>query len=242
MVTPTYPAEILQAVLFDVFGTVVDWRSSVSRQVAEAVARHGLTVDAEAFADQWRALYQPAMSRVRCGDTPFVLLDELHRHNLDEVLEVFSLHCFSDTEKTELNRAWHRLDPWPDAVAGLERLKQRYIIGSLSNGNIALITNMAKYARLPWDVILGAEIARAYKPQPEAYLNSAAALSLDPGQCLLVAAHNSDLQAAAECGFHTAFVARPFEHGPDQEIDLMAQANYDFVAPDFIDLADQLDC
>ena len=158
------------------------------------------------------------------------------------MLEEFSLGTFSESEKEALNCAWHRLDPWPDAVAGLERLKQRYMIGTLSNGNIALIANMAKYARLPWDVILGAEIARAYKPQPQAYLGSAAALSLKPQQCMLVAAHNSDLEAALDCGFGTAFVERPFEHGPDQSTDLVASGNYDFIASDFVDLATQLKC
>ncbi|HIE76398.1 MAG TPA: haloacid dehalogenase type II [Gammaproteobacteria bacterium] len=229
MTNPKDTIENLHAILFDVFGTVVDWRSSVAREVTAAAARYDLSVDAEALADRWRALYQPAMSRVRAGNTPFVVLDVLHRQNLDQVLEEFSLGSFSESEKEALNCAWHRLDPWPDAVAGLERLKQRYMIGTLSNGNIALIANMAKYARLPWDVILGAEIARAYKPQPQAYLGSAAA-------------HNSDLKAALDCGFRTAFVERPFEHGPGQSTDLVASGNYDFVASDFVDLATQLKC
>jgi len=232
----------LHAVLFDVFGTVVDWRSSITREVNQAVRCHGINVDAQAFADQWRALYQPAMARVRSGEMPFVSLDKLHRQNLDQVLDDLSLDCFSEDEKTALNRAWHRLDPWPDVVSGLERLKQRYLIGTLSNGNIALIANMAKRAGLPWDVILGAEIARAYKPQPRAYLGSAEALSLMPEQCMLVAAHNDDLYAAANCGFRTAFVERPFEHGPNQESDLVAQGDYDVVAKDFLDLAAQLEC
>ena len=158
------------------------------------------------------------------------------------MLEEFSLGSLSESEKEALNCAWHRLDPWPDAIAGLERMKQHYMIGTLSNGNIALIANMAKYARLPWDVILGAEIARAYKPQPQAYLGSAAALSLKPQQCMLVAAHNSDLKAALDCDFRTAFVERPFEHGPDQSTDLVASGNYDFIASDFVDLATQLKC
>jgi 2-haloacid dehalogenase len=232
----------LRAVLFDVFGTVVDWRSSVARDVNEIAARHGITVDARAFADRWRALYQPAMLRVRLGEIPFVTLDVLHRQNLEQVLGEFSLDTLNEVEKADLNRAWHRLDPWSDVVAGLERLKQRYIIGTLSNGNIALIANMAKYARLPGDVILGAEIARAYKPQPEAYLGSAAALSLAPQQCMLVAAHNSDLQAAANCGFRTAFVARSLEHGPAQKTDLVAQGDYDIVAQGSADLATHPNC
>ncbi len=242
MTNPKDTIHGLHAILFDVFGTVVDWRSSVAREVTAAAARYNLSVDAEALADRWRALYQPAMSRVRAGNTPFVVLDVLHRQNLDQVLDEFSLGSFSESEKEALNCAWHRLDPWSDAVAGLERMKQHYMIGTLSNGNIALIANMAKYARLPWDVILGAEIAQAYKPQPQAYLGSAAALSLKPQQCMLVAAHNSDLEAALDCGFRTAFVERPFEHGPGQSTDLVARGHYDFVARDFVDLAIQLKC
>ena len=232
----------LRAVLFDVFGTVVDWRSSVAREVQAALASHSVSVDSEAFADRWRALYQPAMSRVRSGEIDFVPLDKLHRENLDQVLAEFSIDHLSESEKVQLNLAWHRLDAWPDAVAGLERLKSRYIIGSLSNGNIALIVNMAKYSGLPWDVVLGAEVARAYKPQPQAYLGSAQALGLTPGECTLVAAHNDDLKAAAQCGFRTAFVERPFEHGPDQKSDRTADGDYDYVALDFVDLADQLRC
>ena len=232
----------LRAVLFDVFGTVVDWRSSVAREVQAALASHSVSVDSEAFADRWRALYQPAMSRVRSGEIDFVPLDKLHRENLDQVLAEFSIDHLSESEKVQLNLAWHRLDAWPDAVAGLERLKSRYIIGALSNGNIALIVNMAKQARLPWDVVLGAEVARAYKPQPQAYLGSAQALGLTPGECMLVAAHNDDLKAAAQCGFSTAFVERPFEHGPDQKTDRTADGDYDYVSRDFVDLAGQLGC
>jgi len=167
-----------RALLFDVFGTVVDWRSSIAREVQAALAGHPVSVDSEAFADRWRALYQPAMARVRSGEIDFVPLDELHRENLDQVLAEFSIDDLSESEKVQLNFAWHRLDAWPDTVAGLERLKRRYIIGTLSNGNIALIVNMAKYSGLPWDVVLGAEVARAYKPQPQAYLGSAQALGL----------------------------------------------------------------
>ncbi len=231
-----------RALLFDVFGTVVDWRSSIAREVQAALAGHSVSVDSEAFADRWRALYQPAMARVRSGEIDFVPLDELHRENLDQVLLEFSIDHLSESEKVQLNLAWHRLDAWPDAVAGLERLKSRYIIGSLSNGNIALIVNMAKYSGLPWDVVLGAEVARAYKPQPQAYLGSAQALGLTPDECMLVAAHNDDLKAAAQCSFRTAFVERPFEHGPDQKTDRTADGDYDYVARDFVDLADQLGC
>ena len=231
-----------RALLFDVFGTVVDWRSSIAREVQATLAGHPVSVDSEAFADRWRALYQPAMARVCCGEIDFVPLDELHRENLDQVLAEFSVDHLSESEKVQLNLAWHRLDAWPDTVAGLERLKSRYIIGTLSNGNIALIVNMAKYGGLPWDVVLGAEVARAYKPEPQAYLGSAQALSLTPSECMLVAAHNDDLKAAAQCGFRTAFVGRPFEHGPDQKTDRTADGDYDYVARDFVDLALQLRC
>ncbi|MDP6399480.1 MAG: haloacid dehalogenase type II, partial [Arenicellales bacterium] len=200
MTKPTSSPASLRAVLFDVFGTVVDWRSSIAREVQAALIHHSVSVDSIAFADRWRALYQPAMSRVRSGEIDFIPLDDLHRQNLDQVLEEFSVDCLSEPEKVDLNLAWHRLDPWPDTVAGLRRLKKGYVVGTLSNGNIALMVNMAKRAQLPWDVILGAEVARAYKPQPQAYLGSAQALGLVPGECMLVAAHNDDLKAAAQCG------------------------------------------
>ncbi|MBT5189389.1 MAG: haloacid dehalogenase type II, partial [Proteobacteria bacterium] len=189
-----------------------------------------------------RALYQPAMERVRSGCIEFVPLDQLHRENLDQTLIEFSLTNVSEAEIANLNLAWHRLDPWPDVVPGLQKLKSGYQIGTLSNGNIDLIKNMARHAGLPWDAILGAEVARAYKPQPQAYLGSAAAIGFEPSQCMLVAAHNNDLKAALEVGFKTAFVARPFEHGSDQETDLFAEEEYDIVAQDFMDLAEQLGC
>tara|TARA_Y100001934_G_scaffold257554_1_gene326821 strand:- start:1115 stop:1843 length:729 start_codon:yes stop_codon:yes gene_type:complete len=232
----------LRAVLFDVFGTVVDWRTSIAREVRTALADHKVSVDSNNFADRWRELYQPAMSRVRSGEIDFLPLDELHRKNLDQVLEEFSIDFLNEPEKVHLNLAWHRLDPWPDVVVGLQRLKTGYVIGTLSNGNIALLVNMAKRGQLPWDVVLGAEVARAYKPQPQAYLGSAQALGLTPDECMLVAAHNDDLKAAAQCGFRTAFVERPFEHGPDQQSNLFAENDYDHIARDFEDLANQLGC
>ena len=182
------------------------------------------------------------MERVRSGSIAFVPLDQLHRENLDQTLMEFSLTNASEAEIANLNLAWHRLDPWPDVVPGLQKLKRGYQIGTLSNGNIDLIKNMARHAGLPWDAILGAEVARAYKPQPQAYLGSAAALGFEPSQCMLVAAHNNDLEAALQVGFKTAFVARPFEHGPNQETDLFAEGEYEIVAQDFIDLAEQLGC
>ena len=233
---------LLKAVTFDVFGTVVDWRTSIAREVESLSIKKQFVVDGERFADAWRKLYQPSMKKVRDGKMPWTVLDDLHRTNLLEVLEAFGIDQLSEEEIEHLNRAWHRLDPWPDAVAGLQRLKQHYIIGTLSNGNVALIVNMAKFSGLPWDVVLGAEIARHYKPQPEAYLKSAEILGLEPRECMLVAAHNGDLAAAGRCGFQTAFVPRPTEYGSEQTTDLVAEYDCDLVAGDFIELAKILGC
>jgi 2-haloacid dehalogenase len=232
----------IRALLFDTFGTVVDWRSGVARAAAPFLARHGLTVDPHAFADAWRARYQPAMAAVREGRRPFILLDTLHRENLEETLRACDADptALPEAELNALNHAWHRLDPWPDSVPGLTRLRARFIIAPLSNGNIALLLNMAKRAGLPWDAILGAEVSRAYKPQPEAYLRTAETLALDPATCMLVAAHNDDLRAARRAGLATAFVARPHEHGPGQTGDLTADDDWDIVAPNFLALADRL--
>jgi len=233
---------LLKAVTFDVFGTVVDWRTSIAREVESLAVKKQFVVDGERFADAWRKLYQPSMKKVRDGKIPWTVLDDLHRTNLLEVLEAFGIDQLSEEEIEHLNRAWHRLDPWPDAVAGLQRLKQHYIIGTLSNGNVALIVNMAKFSGLPWDVVLGAEIARHYKPQPEAYVKSAEILGLEPRECMLVAAHNGDLAAAGRCGFQTAFVPRPTEYGSEQTTDLAAEYDCDLVAGDFIELAQILGC
>ena len=233
---------LLKAVTFDVFGTVVDWRTSIAREVESLAVKKKFAVDGQRFADAWRELYQPSMTKVRDGKVPWTVLDDLHRTNLLQVLETFGIDQLSEEEIEHLNRAWHRLDPWPDAVAGLQRLKQHYIIGTLSNGNVALIVNMAKFSELPWDVVLGAEIARHYKPQPEAYLRSAEILGLEPKECMLVAAHNGDLAAAGRCGFQTAFVPRPKEYGPEQTTDLAAEYDCDVVAGDFIELAQILGC
>jgi 2-haloacid dehalogenase len=233
----------IKALTFDVFGTVVDWRSSIIRE-GEAVGRaRGIDhVDWAAFADAWRGLYQPLMDRVRSGASPWTKLDDLHRMGLDRLLEEFKITGLAEDEIDHLNRAWHRLDPWPDSVPGLTRLRSRYILATLSNGNVALMVNMAKRAGLPWDAILGAEVARHYKPQPEAYLTTAALLGLRPEQCLMVAAHNGDLAAASGCGLRTAFVPRPREHGTPRERDLQPARAWDVVATDFVDLARQLGC
>jgi 2-haloacid dehalogenase len=232
----------IKALLFDVFGTVVDWRNSIAREVGQALGTDYPQINGHEFADGWRAKYQPAMERVRNGDRDWVKLDDLHRDNLLELLADYTITNLDPDQIDDLNHAWHRLDPWPDTVAGLTRLKSKFIIGTLSNGNIALIVNMAKNAGLPWDVVLGAEVARAYKPTPESYLRTAAALSLKPEECMLVAAHNVDLVAASKTGYNTAFVARPTEYGPSQDFDLEAEHDYNYVATNFLDLADQLGC
>jgi 2-haloacid dehalogenase len=232
----TAPADLL----FDVFGTVVDWRSGIAREAAAFLASHGRAdLDPHAFADAWRARYQPAMQRVRDGSRRFARLDVLHRENLGEVLAMHGIVA-TDAAIDRLNAAWHRLDPWPDVLPGLARLKAHHIIAPLSNGNVALLLNMAKRAGLPWDAILGAEVAQAYKPQPEAYLRTADILGLPPARCMLVAAHNGDLAAARAAGLGTAFVARPLEHGPGQTSDLLPSEAWDVVAADFLDLAERL--
>jgi 2-haloacid dehalogenase len=230
----------VEALFFDVFGTVVDWRTAVIREMTAFGRSKGLTADWAAFADKWRGKYQPAMEEVRSGRRPFTILDVLHRESLLEVLREFSIAGLTEEELDWLTTIWHRLDPWPDAVAGLTRLKQRFIISPLSNGNVALMTRLSKRAGLPWDVILGAETAQAYKPAPQAYLRNAELLALTPGACMLVAAHNSDLAAARAIGFKTAFVLRPTEHGPNQQTDLRHEADWDVIAASFEDLADQL--
>jgi 2-haloacid dehalogenase len=231
-----------QALLFDVFGTCVDWRSNVIREGQALGQRLGIDgIDWAAFADAWRAQYQPQMETVRSGHRPWTTLDVLHREALDRLLPEFGLGALSAADRDDFTRAWHRLDPWPDVVAGLTRLKRRFIIAPNSNGNIALMVNMAKRAGLPWDAILGAEITRAYKPQPAAYLKNVEALALAPSQVMMVAAHHGDLSAAASCGLLTAFVPRPAELGPHQPRSLEADREYDLVARDFLDLADQLD-
>jgi 2-haloacid dehalogenase len=233
----------VRALLFDVFGTVVDWRSGVAREATPFLRRRGAeSVDPLAFADAWRASYQPAMEQVRSGRRRFTRLDVLHRENLEAILPDFGIDpaTVPASELNELNLAWHRLDPWPDAVAGLTRLKTSFIIATLSNGNIALMLDMAKRAGLPWDAILGAEVVQAYKPMPEAYLRTAEILAMRPEQICLVAAHNGDLAAARKCGLRTAFVPRPAEHGPNQTTDLRPDQAWDVVAADFGALAEKL--
>ena len=223
---------------FDVFGTVVDWHGSIAREVQALRPK----VDGSAFARAWRAGYQPAMRRVRSGELGWTLIDDLHRLILDQLLEPFGLGDLSEAEKRHLNKAWHRLDPWPEVVTGLARLKSRYTICTLSNGNIGLLTDMAKRAGLPWDCILSAEVFRAYKPDRATYLGVAKVFDLGPGDVMLVAAHQDDLAAARACGLQSAYIERATEFGLDQLKDVSANAANTWHAKDFQHLADQLGC
>ena len=232
----------VQALLFDTFGTVVDWRSSVIAELEAFGAKRGVEADWTAITDDWRGLYQPAMEEVRSGRRSWTILDVLHRESLVTLLKKYGVRGLRDADITYLTCAWHRLHPWPDVVSGLQRLKSRFIIGTLSNGNTGLLTRLGKNAGLPWDVILGAETAGAYKPMPQAYLRNAELLNLKPSQVMLIAAHNDDLAAAAEQGLRTGFVARPTEYGPHQSKDFKAERDWDVVCASFEQLADALDC
>ena len=234
----------IRACIFDIFGTTVDWRTSVSRDLAAFGKEKGIEgVDWLEFTVEWRKLYQPSMEEVRSGRRPWTILDALHRDSLAALIGRYALAGLSEADLDYMNRAWHRLEPWPDVVAGLARLKKKMIIAPCSNGNIALMVNLAKRAGLPWDCILGAETARAYKPLPEAYLAACRHLDLRPAQVMMVAAHNGDLRAAKAQGLATGFVPRPTEHGPGQKTDLAAEPGVaDIVASGFTDLAAKLGC
>lgn len=239
-VRPDRQLASVKALVFDVFGTVVDWRTSVTREVEELAKRKRLTVDGAKFADAWRAGYAPSMNRVRTGELPWTKLDDLHRMILDRILRDFGIAGLSEAETAALNRAWHRLRPWPDTVGGLTRLKKKFILAPLSNGNISLMTNLAKHSGLPWDCILGAELVHHYKPDREVYQSAADLLDLEPADVMMVAAHLGDLRAAKGVGLRTAFVARPLEYGPNRKPDLQADSSVDLSAKDFNDLAGQL--
>jgi 2-haloacid dehalogenase len=232
----------IRALAFDVFGTVVDWRSGIVRDGLALATTKGIAVDWPAFADAWRAGYQPAMQRVRSGEIAPATVDALHRGILDTLLPRFGLASLDDSERDALNRAWHRLDPWPDAVAGLERLKRRFTIATLSNGNVSLLVDMARRAGLPWDCVLSAEMFHGhFKPDGEVYLGAARMLDVAPGELLMVAAHPSDLAGAARAGLRTAYVPRPLEYGADGRVhDAPGDRVFDIVAPDFGALADRL--
>ena len=230
----------VKALVFDTFGTVVDWRASVAREIEAVGKRKGLSVDGAKFADAWRAGYRPNMDRVRKGELPWTNLDKLHRMILDRILVDFKITGLSESETDALNRAWHRLQPWPDAVAGLTRLKKKFILAPCSNGNVSLMTDLAKHSGLPWDLILGAELAHHYKPDREVYLTAADLLDLKPAEVMMVAAHLGDLAAAKGVGLRTGFVTRPLEYGPDGKPDLKPNGSVDVAAKDFLDLAGQL--
>ena len=234
----------VKAAVFDIFGTVVDWRGSVSRDLVAFAKEKGIAgVDWLEFAVEWRKLYQPSMEEVRSGRRAWTILDVLHRESLDTLIARYGIKGLTEADVEHMNRAWHRLDPWPDVVEGLRRMKPKLILAPCSNGNIALMVNMARRAGFPWDCILGAETARAYKPMPEAYLASCRHLGLAPAQVMMVAAHNGDLKAAKAQGLATGFVPRPTEHGPGQTTDLAADpAVVDVAATSFVDLAEKLGC
>ena len=227
----------VKALSFDVFGTVVDWRASIAREAGTLGRELGIEADWAAFADAWRAGYHPAMDDVRSGRLPWTNIDGLHRRILERILTESGLTMLSEAQIDHLNRAWHRLAPWPDAVRGLKRLKKRYLITTLSNGNISLLANMAKHAGLPWDCVLSAELFHHYKPDPEAYLGAAAMLGLAPHEVMMVAAHKDDLRAARKAGLRAAFVKRPLEYGDRVKRDLKPEKDFDVNAADFIDLA-----
>jgi 2-haloacid dehalogenase len=231
-------AESIEVLAFDIFGTVVDWHASI---VGEVGALHP-QVDGDAFALAWRAGYRPAMARVMSGELGWTLIDDLHRMVLDQILPQFGLDHLGEDARGQLNRVWHRLDPWPEAVEALQRLKRRYTLCTLSNGNLGLLTRMAKRAGLPWDCVLSAEVFRAYKPDPATYLGVARVFDLAPQQVMLVAAHHDDLDGARACGLRTAYVERPLEFGGGHPKDVAARSANDLHSRNLSDLADQLGC
>jgi 2-haloacid dehalogenase len=232
----------VKALVFDVFGTVVDWHGSVAREVRALAKTKGLRVNAVTFAKAWRAGYRPAMDRVLRGETPFTKIDVIHRAILEDVLTQFKVTTLSEEEKAHLNLVWHRLKPWPDTVRGLKRLKSRFVIATLSNGNTSLLVNMAKHGGLPWDCVFSSDTFKLFKPDPGMYLGAADALSLKPEEVMMVAAHKADLRAAAKCALKTAFVKRPLEHGRGGAPDLASEPDFTVNAESFLDLADQLGC
>lgn len=238
----------VKALLFDVFGTVVDWRSGIANEVKKIANKNKIVINANDFADAWRAEYQPAMEEIRKGNRSFTILDILHMENLKKISSRFGLDKLSSDDFDLLVKAWHRLPGWPDSSEGLNKLKTKFIIATQSNGNIALMVNMAKYSNLNWDVILGAEVVGHYKPEPEAYLKACRALHLSPEECMMVAAHDDDLKAASLQGMKTGYVHRPYEYGKDKLFDISEVNDYkgdrswDFISKNLNDLAYQLGC
>ena len=230
----------LRALVFDTFGTVVDWRGSLIAELTDWGTARGVNADWPALVDQWRAAYQPSMSRVRSGERAWTKLDVLHRETLDRLVSEFGIEGLSEADRQHINTGWHRLKPWPDSIPGLTRLKANYIIGPLSNGNVSLLLNMAKHAGIPWDMIFGSDLFGHFKPDPETYLGVCTLLDLEPSQVMMCAAHNSDLRAARELGLQTGFFPRPGEYGPSQTRDITADGQWTIVATDIEDLARQL--
>lgn len=230
----------VKALVFDVFGTVVDWRGSIIREVRRLARAKKLDLDPAAFADAWRSGYQPAMAKVRSGKLGWTKIDALHRMILEDLLVKFQVRGLKEADIEQLNRVWHRLAPWPDSRAGLRAMKKSRVIATLSNGNVSLLTNMAKFSGLPWDCIFSGELFHHYKPDPETYLGACELLSLKPAQVMMVAAHKNDLFAAKGCGLATAFVRRPLEYGPGVKQDLKPERGFDINADDFVDLARRL--
>jgi 2-haloacid dehalogenase len=228
------------AIVFDTFGTVVDWRSSLIADLSAYGASRGVQADWPALVDAWRAAYRPSMDRVRKGELPWTRLDDLHRMSLDRLVRELGIQGLTEDDLKHINLGWHRLKPWPDSVPGLTRLKTRFIIGPLSNGNVSLLLNMAKFAGIPWDMIFGSDLFGHFKPDPETYLGAARLLDLRPEQVMMAAAHNSDLAAARRCGLQTAFFPRPLEYGPHQKRDYAAEQDWEIVAQDIQDMASQL--
>lgn len=230
----------VKAILFDTFGTVVDWRGSLIADLTAWSASRGITADWPTLVDEWRAAYAPSMDRVRRGELPWTILDDLHRASLERLVARFAITGLTEADLDHINRGWHRLKPWPDAIPGLTRLRRRYVIGPLSNGNVALLVNMAKAAGIPWDMVCSTELFGHYKPDPETYLGAARILGLAPAEVMMAAAHNNDLAAARACGLRTAFFPRPAEYGPRQVRDLAADSDWDIVAANIEDMATQL--
>ena len=238
----------VKALLFDVFGTVVDWRSGIANEVKKIANKNKIVINPNDFADAWRAEYQHAMEEIRKSNRSFTILDIVHMENLKKISSRFGLDKLSSDDFDLLVKAWHRLPGWPDSSEGLNKLKTKFIIATQSNGNIALMVNMAKYSNLNWDVILGAEVVGHYKPEPEAYLKACRALHLNPEECMMVAAHDDDLKAASLQGMKTGYVHRPYEYGKDKLFDISEVNDYkgnrswDFISKDLNDLAYQLGC
>ncbi len=232
----------IKAILFDVFGSVVDWRSSLIGEFSAWGKARGMAADWATLVDAWRGSYGPSMQRVRSGELPWTNLDALQRQSIEGLVVQQGITGLSAADFDYMTGAWHRLKPWPDSVEGLTRLRSRYVIAPLSNGNVALLVNMAKYAALPWDMVFATELFRHYKPDPETYLGACTLLGLAPSQVMMAAAHNYDLHAARRLGLRTCFFARPTEYGPHQKIDFAAESDWDIVAADIADMAARLGC